>query len=78
MCHCVCVRVSVCVCGGGGGVVVVVVVEFIILIGKALHILANPPGFPGKIPGNPHYSRGPGDFKQTPGKVTVLSDTGFS
>ena len=31
-------------------------------------ILANPPVFPGKIPENQHSSRGPGDFKQTPGK----------
>ena len=33
-----------------------------------LTILANPPVFPGKIPENQHSSRGPGDFKQTPGK----------
>ena len=45
---------------------------------KVHTILANPPVFPGKIPENQHSSRGPGDFKQTPGKTKVLSDTGFS
>ena len=35
-------------------------------------ILANPPVFPGKIPENQHSSRGPGDFKRTPGKTTVF------